>query len=125
MLFGGLVAVCVLGLLAYGVAIVFALRSLAPPSDIPFDAAGWSAAAWGDDQTRYRMHKDLLRKHPLVGMTRAEVTTLLGPPTQTGYFREWDIVYVMGPEPGFGVDNAWLVLRLADDRVIEHRVVTD
>jgi hypothetical protein len=122
---GGLAVACAAGLLYVVFTIALVLYALAPPSDIPFDAAGWVAAAAGSDQTRYRMHKDLLRRHPLVGMTRSEVTALLGPPTRTNYFREWDMVYVMGPEPGFGVDNVWLVLRLADERVVEHRVVTD
>ena len=62
----------------------------------------------------------------LIGMTRADVTGLLGPPTQTDKFQQWDLVYWMGPEPGMGVDSVWLVLRLAaDDRVAEHYVLTD
>jgi hypothetical protein len=121
----GLAVVCVAGLLYVVFMIAAVAYILAPPSDIRFDAAGWAAAAAGSDQTRYRMHKDLLRRHSLVGMTRDEVTALLGPPTRTTYFREWDLVYVMGPEPGFGVDQVWLVLHLADERVVEHRVVTD
>ena len=121
----GLGAVCLAGLLYLAATVVFVAYVLAPPSDIAFDTTGWVAAVDDSDKTRYRMHRDLLRRHPLVGMTRDEVTALLGPPTRTNYFREWDMVYPMGPEPGFGVDLAWLVLRLADDRVVEHRVVTD
>lgn len=100
------------------------LRDISPPP-LAFDSAAWIAATASTDKTRYRMHKDFLSKHPPVGKTRAEVEKLLGPPAQTGYFREWDMVYPMGPEPGFGVDSVWLVFRLQDGRVVEHNVVTD
>lgn len=99
-------------------------RDISPPP-LQFEAATWIAATSSTDKTRYRMHEDLLRSHPVIGMTRDEVAGLLGPPAQTAYFKEWDMVYPMGPEPGFGVDSVWLVLRLRDDRVVEHRVVTD
>jgi len=100
------------------------LRDISPPP-LKFESATWIAATVPTDKTRYRMHEDLLRSHLAIGMTRAEVVALLGPPARTAYFKEWDMVYPMGPEPGFGVDTVWLVLRLQADRVVEHQVVTD
>ena len=99
------------------------LRDISPPP-LTFESAIWVAATSSADKTRYHMHEDLLRSQPVVGMARAEVVALLGPPARTAYFNEWDRVYPMGPEPGFGVDSVWLVLRLHEDRVVEHRVVT-
>jgi hypothetical protein len=73
------------------------------------------------------MVDDLLKRHSLDEMTRAEVVALLGEPDDTPYFREWDMVYWLGPERGLiGIDSEWLVLRLDEhQQVIEHRVVTD
>ena len=73
------------------------------------------------------MVDDLLERHKLDEMTRAEVVALLGEPDATPYFREWDMVYWLGPERGLmGIDSEWLVLRLDEHQhVVEHRVVTD
>ena len=102
------------------------LAPLQPPPKIPFNAERWHQAGVSSlDTTRHQMHEDLLRRHPLVGTSRDEVVALLGPPTHTNYFREWEMVYHMGPEPGFGVDSIWLVLRVADERVVEYKVLTD
>jgi hypothetical protein len=59
------------------------------------------------------MVDDLLKNHPLRGMTREEVTSLLGPKTETEYFREWDLVYYLGPgRYGNAIgDSEWLVIR--------------
>jgi hypothetical protein len=63
----------------------------------------------------------------LRGKTRQDVITLLGEPSDEGYFRKWDLVYWLGPERGyFSIDSEWLVLRLGrDDRVIECRIDRD
>jgi hypothetical protein len=38
---------------------------------------------------------------------------LLGEPPKTEYFKEFDLVYYLGPERGFmGIDSEWLVLKL-------------
>ncbi|HYN89728.1 MAG TPA: hypothetical protein VER55_14435 [Ardenticatenaceae bacterium] len=51
---------------------------------------------------------------------------MLGPPTETSHFAEWDLVYWMGPEPGLiQVDSVWLVIYLEDDRVTAFQIVTD
>ncbi len=73
------------------------------------------------------MVDDLLRQNRLVGITRTEVVALLGTPAQTGYFREYDLVYWLGPERGlFSIDSEWLVMRTDSlGRVTEAKLVTD
>jgi hypothetical protein len=63
----------------------------------------------------------------LQGKTRRQVIELLGKPSDDGYFRDWHLVYWIGPERGFmSIDSEWLVLRLGrDDRVVECRIVRD
>ncbi len=120
-----LLGTSLLGVLYVGL-VYFVLSGMAPPPKMPFDSERWIAAgARSDDETRYQMHEDLIRTHRLVGLARDELAALLGPPTDTVYFREYGIVYHMGPEPGFGVDSVWLVMRLDGDRVVECRVLTD
>ena len=121
---GGLTVVGLIGVLALAAFLLPVLYDLSP--SLSFESAGWIAATDATDRTRYRMHRDLLRRHQVTGMTRPEVVGLLGPPTETDKFQEWDLVYWMGPEPGLGVDSIWLLLRLAPDgRVAEHQVLTD
>ena len=73
------------------------------------------------------MLDDLLRSHPLVGRSRAEVESLIGPPDTTEYFRKYDMVYMLGQERSFiGIDSEWLVIKLdAASLVTEARLVTD
>jgi hypothetical protein len=63
----------------------------------------------------------------LRGKTRQQVIELLGDPSDEGYFRQFDLVYWLGPERGFmSIDSEWLVLRLGrDERVVECRIVRD
>ena len=99
------------------------------PARTSFNSSAWqdSDRAFSQDPIRIRMVDDLLKRHKLDEMTRAEVVALLGEPDETPYFREWDMVYWLGPERGMmGIDAEWLVLRLDEhQQVIEHRVVTD
>jgi hypothetical protein len=98
-----------------------------------FDSAAWKATdfRFSADAVRIRMVDDLLRSHDFAGMTRERVLSLLGPDDRegfgAGYFPDWDLVYWLGPERGWiRIDSEWLVLRLGpDDRVVEHRLVTD
>ena len=73
------------------------------------------------------MVDDLLRRHALVGLTRAEVVALLGRHTETTYFRDYALVYYLGPEGGLaGVDSKWLLVQLdGSGRVSKRLVVTD
>ena len=92
----------------------------------------FDADAWGDPQrvrqrVRIRMVDDLLRKHDFHGKTAESVVGFLGPPDDTAYFDEQDLVYWLGPERHpFSIDSELLVFRL-DDRgeVVEYRIVTD
>lgn len=98
---------------------------------IPFDAQAWRSPEneprdilW---PPRLRMVDDLLRRHRLDGMTCQQVVALIGEPDQTGYFRDWDMVYWLGPERGWlRLDSEWLVLRLdSQQQVTKHRIVRD
>jgi hypothetical protein len=59
-----------------------------------------------------------------VGLTRQEVIALLGEPRRTEYFKEFDIVYYLGPQRGFmGIDSEWLVLKLNPDGRVKKAAV--
>lgn len=106
----------------------------APGIDEALHRRGFDSSAWRtNDQTnvmwpaRLAMVDDLLERHELRGMSREEITALLGPRDDTPYFRDWDVVYWLGPERGlFRIDSEWLVLRFGfDGRVQEYQVVRD
>ena len=69
----------------------------------------------------------LVARRTLLGMTRAEVAGMLGEPTKTAKFGDWDLVYWIGPERAFfSIDSEWLVIRLnADGLVAESHIVRD
>jgi hypothetical protein len=94
-----------------------------------FDSAIWndSARTYSPEAVRGCMVKDLLARNDFREEPRSRVVALLGEPRPTGYFREYDLVYWMGPEGGLmGIDSEWLVFKLnATGRVAETRVVTD
>ncbi|HSU13719.1 hypothetical protein [Longimicrobium sp.] len=94
-----------------------------------FSAAVWrdTAQAYGELAPRGCMVDDLLARRDLHGLSRTQVVALLGEPPPTGYFREYDLVYWLGPERGlFSIDSEWLVFRLnATGRVADYRLVTD
>jgi hypothetical protein len=92
----------------------------------PFDSQRWKATDTVK-ATRGPMADRLIAQRRLVGLSKAEVVALLGPPTDTTYFSDWDLVYVLGMERGFfSIDHEWLVVRLNDrGRVSEARLVTD
>ena len=95
---------------------------------LAFDRTVWLA---GDHDTsmnppRLRMADDLLAKKAIIGKTRAEIESLLGPPTRTEYFSNYDMVYWLGSErSGYGVDSEWLVVRLSEGRANESEIVHD
>lgn len=90
-----------------------------------FDSSSWKGPQ--TQYTRVRMVSALLLTHQLNGMSKSEVIELLGEPPASGYFRDWDFVYHLGPERGiFGLDSEWLGLRFGpDQRVSEWAVVRD
>jgi hypothetical protein len=107
----------VLGLLA--IVILVGLSAIAAfhywkARPLPFDRAVWNAEAEGiDDYRRHRMADGLLQRRLLIGMSRAEIVSMLGEPTVTSHFREYDLVYVLGNERGWlSIDSEWLLMKL-------------
>jgi hypothetical protein len=95
-----------------------------------FDSAAWKARSMEEGvmwPTRLRMVDDLFDRNLREGVLRAQVEDLLGPPDNTSYFHDWDLVYQLGPERGLiRIDSEWLVFRLdPGGRVVEYRVVRD
>ena len=112
--------------LAYAVRFPFGIDEYL--SRRPFDSVAWNKRH--DDlanATRIRMVDDLLRRHEFRGMTRDEVTAIIGEPDDTPYFKDWDMVYWLGPERGFmGIDSEWLVFRLDGQKIVnDYRIVRD
>lgn len=95
----------------------------------PFNAAEWQRNERRDGMwpTRLTMVDDLLARHSLRGMSRDSVEQLLGPRDSTESFRDWDMVYWLGPERGpIRIDSEWLVFKFGSDgRVIDYRIVRD
>lgn len=86
--------------------------------------------AWRDESLvgtgiRLEMADRLVARGILTGMSRTEVVELLGEPPPTEYFRNWDLVYWLGPERGFiSIDSEWLVVRFDErGRVAEYEIV--
>jgi hypothetical protein len=87
-----------------------------------FDPAVWKDETQIQEGVRVAMADRLLARGTLLGKTRQEVVELLGKPTPTGDFREWDMVYWLGY---MSIDEWSLVLRLSDGRVCECRTIPD
>src|SRR5207249_11294818 len=96
-----------------------ALISLSPGYEeyanrIPFDSASWQDEdqVYSDNPVRLRMVDDLLKRYQLVGISKAKIDELLGPPTKTEKFGDYDYVYWLGPERGFiRIDSEWLGIK--------------
>ena len=90
-----------------------------------FDAERWKEADL-TSRDRAEMVAALERQHPLKGMTRSEVIRLLGEPTPTDKWDEWDMIYVLGPTDYMPIDHEWLVIKLDErGRVSDYRVTSD
>ena len=99
--------------------------------DLSFDSTIWKRGftdnfgiIYSPDTIRLRMVDDLLHRHRLRGMTREEVVSLLGTPPETNYFREYDLVYWLGPDGGYigsrvpapSIDSEWwLAIKFGGD----------
>ena len=92
-----------------------------------FDPVEWQGQKSMNNDVRIRMVDDLLRRHSFKGMTREQVTAIIGEPDKTEYFKDWDMVYWLGPERGFiRIDSEWLVFRLdSHKKVIDLQIVRD
>ncbi len=93
----------------------------------PFDSDRWKRVERVDDQARIHMIEHLMWSGKLDGLSRGELVALLGPPSDTAYFREHDYVYRLGDERSlFSIDSEWLVLDVdASGRVSRYEVVRD
>lgn len=96
---------------------------------IAFDSKTWQDQEQINDKPypRRGMADSLLKERALHGKTREEVERLLGEPTNTEYFADYDVVYWLGPQRGFlALDSEWLVIRFDDsNRVTEYEIKTD
>ena len=92
-----------------------------------FNSEEWKQAEQAEGYPRLAMVDSLIQSRQLDQKAHEEVITLLGPPTDTNYFSDWDAVYWLGPERGFlRLDSEWLVLRFdAEDRVSDYQLVRD
>ncbi|MEB2492573.1 hypothetical protein SOP93_15495 [Peribacillus frigoritolerans] len=81
-----------------------------------------------DVEGRVYLVDDLINEHELIGMTKDEVFTLLGSPTETEYFKEEDnVVYYLGAERGIiRIDSEWLVIWFdGSDKAMKYELRTD
>lgn len=122
------------GCVAVGAAVVVApiaayvIWSRVPPLPTTgFDASKWKSVQRSDDYTRQNMVGSLFWRGVLDGKTQPEVLQLLGPDCECGYFKDWDLVYWLGPERSWmSLDSEWLVIRFDEaGRVSEYTLVTD
>ena len=95
-----------------------------------FDAEVWKAtpSEFSHESMRLRMVDDFLASHAPVGKSRGQVEALLGPPDDTPYFDEYDMVYHLGAERAgiMSIDSEWLVFSVDDSgRVTGAWLVTD
>jgi hypothetical protein len=92
--------------------------------------ARFDQKAWGNadlnGRARAEMLADFINRYRLTGMTRQQVTALLGSPTTTDKWRGADMIYVLGNDGSlFPIDNEWLLITLDRDRVASFRRTTD
>ena len=119
----------VAGIAAFVVPVgAYALWVMVPPLPTKgFDASRWKLVERSDDLTRQDMVGSLFWRGVLDGRTEREVLQILGPDCECGYFKEWDLVYWLGPERSWmSLDSEWLVIRFDEaGRVSEYTLVTD
>lgn len=92
-----------------------------------FDGDKWELSSDTKGHPRLTIVDSLIESGLLDGKSREDVFALLGHPPETGYFRDWDAVYWLGPERGFiRIDSEWLVIRFDDaGRVYEYQLMRD
>ena len=95
-----------------------------------FDQNLWEQSAELNRGSRYprlEMADRLVAEGTLRSKNRDEVVRMLGEPPKTDYFRDWDVVYWLGPERRFmGIDSEWLVIRFdSQGQVAKYEIVRD
>ena len=90
-----------------------------------FDPSRWKNSAT-PASVRLRMVDDLVENKKLLGLTRQEVAARLGEPPKTEYFKNFDLVYYLGPERGFiSIDSEWLVVKFGPDGQVETAAIAN
>ena len=114
------------------IAICFALGALFDYNRIPkprFDSLEWKNAGNQNQYSypRLKMADELISSRTLYGKNQEEVIELLGKPSDSGYFRSYDLVYWLGPERSWiSIDSEWLVIKLDDaGKVKEYKLERD
>ncbi len=96
---------------------------------ISFDQSQWKNEEQITEEPyiRLQMIKDVMDNHLSRGLSRDQVIAKLGQPTETPYFRDYDLVYWLGAEPGLiSIDSKWLVIKLdSQNAVADYKLVTD
>jgi hypothetical protein len=88
-----------------------------------FDPLRWNNSST-PASVRLRMADDLVESKKLIGLTRQEVVSRLGEPPKTEYFKNFDLVYYLGPERGFiSIDSEWLVVKFSPDGRVERAAI--
>lgn len=113
-------------ILVWGVCVLG--RAQAAPT--PFDRTVWlqgENAKSSSETPRLSMADGLVNTRDLIGKTRSEVEAMLGTPTQTNKFRNYDLVYWLGAERGYmSIDSEWLVVRFdKNNKASEAKIVRD
>ncbi len=96
---------------------------------IPFIKFGWAQYKPSDTHfhIRHRVADYIIITDALAAKGKSHVINLLGEPSQTSYFSDWDLVYHLGTERGiFSIDSEWLVVNFdANNNVSEVKILRD
>ena len=116
----------IIGLLAIGVLLLSAFLLYQHAHYRHFEAAQWKNSATSSS-IRLAMADDLVATQRLNKLSRGSVVALLGEPLKTPYFKEFDMVYWLGPERDYPrIDSEWLVIKLDSSGNVEAaKVVRD
>jgi hypothetical protein len=105
------------------------LSSYDRPPSIQFESAKWKNKSLEESghPIRIQMIDDLMKSRVLDGMSKAQVLHLLGEADNEGYFKDWDMVYWLGPERSpISIDSEWLVIRFdSEEKVLEYKTARD
>ncbi len=95
----------------------------------PFDAALWKAPSSvhgeSNDPVKTRMVDDLLNRKILIGMSKEEVISLLGQPTQENYLSFDDFMYCLGQQRRgvLRLDSELLVISFIKDKAVATKLI--
>ncbi|MEW6208487.1 MAG: hypothetical protein AB1631_08970 [Acidobacteriota bacterium] len=105
------------------------LSSYDRPPSIQFESERWKNKNLEESghPIRIQMIDDLISSRMLDGMSKAEILKLLGEADNDGYFKDWDMVYWLGPERSpISIDSEWLVIRFdSEEKVFEYKTARD